>query len=66
MVIENAYNIFMSAELKRLQKENPSLPHAEIFKQAAANWSSQKQAAKSPPVPAQPKEASVIHLMGKY
>jgi len=53
----NAYNIFMSAELKRLQKQNPSLAHSEIFKQAAANWSSQKQAAKSPPVPAQPKEA---------
>jgi len=59
----NAYNTFMGAELKRLQKQNPSLAHAEIFKQAAANWSAQKSAAKSPPVQPPPEKPDLTHYL---
>jgi hypothetical protein len=33
------YNIFMKAEIKKLQKTHPKLAHTERFRMAAANWS---------------------------
>lgn len=34
----SAYNKFMSSEIKKLQKSNPTLSHTERFKKAAAAW----------------------------
>lgn len=34
----SAYNKFMSSEIKKLQKSNPTLSHTDRFKKAAAAW----------------------------
>eukprot|EP01136_Pigoraptor_vietnamica_P004601 Opistho-1_new@35102 len=38
----NPYNRFMKEELARLKAANPNIDHKDAFKQAAANWSSQR------------------------
>jgi len=37
------YNLFMKEEVARIKKADPSLPHKEAFKQAAANWGAAKR-----------------------
>ena len=38
------YNVFLKQELVRVKKANPSMPHKEAFKTAAANWAALKTA----------------------
>jgi hypothetical protein len=37
------YNLYMKDEVARIKKADPSLPHKEAFKQAAANWGAAKR-----------------------
>jgi hypothetical protein len=39
------YNVFLKQELIRVKKANPSMPHKEAFKTAAANWAALKNPA---------------------
>ena len=37
------YNLYMKEEVARIKKADPSIPHKEAFKQAAANWGAAKR-----------------------
>ncbi|CAO3656501.1 unnamed protein product [Mucor hiemalis] len=39
------YNNFIKTEIAKVKKENPNMPHKDVFKKAAGNW------AKSPENP---------------
>ena len=41
----SAYNMFMKEEIKKLKVANPSMAHNEVFKMAAGNWKSVRDAA---------------------
>ena len=37
------YNNYMATNIRRLKKKNPNIPHREIFKLAAQNWTIEQQ-----------------------
>ena len=43
----SAYNTFIKSEIAKVKKENPELPHKDVFKKAASNWASSPNNPKS-------------------
>lgn len=60
------FNLFMRAELKRVKKANPSMPHTVAFKQAAKNWNHGHPKKGSPSLTRKGKLDFVTHKGDKF